>query len=465
MKDCAVYVRLSVRDEEADEVAESIRRQRADGTDWAQAHGYNPVIYEEGVGLHSARHEKNRPAFLKMKADILAGKLAAVWVADFSRANRNALQFLAFVDLVIKHEVLLVSQAEHIDCTTAAGRAFLTVLAAFNQFYSENIGEKQKNAVASIKRHGGTVGRIPLGLVRDPLTRKFHADDRGYENGHGQILWLDVVRRFFELYSDPRQIGVKTVIDDLDAQGMRWRRTSGEPRPIQTSDLYGLLETCESYRGVLPDELLDATMRRYAMRRFRRDNGARIKYAKSLLWHLLYCPACGARYSQNGPRSYAHGYPKCELNGRTAHRILDEQVWEILEDKVVFTKAQKAQLMKRSGRTTTDRPGQVLKLTGKRERLKELYIDGRFGKLEYEKRDRELASRIQAIVTELPLTAVEVERTTEEIENIVKHWREGANVKPDIANALLREMIERIYVRRKRIENIVWKPPFDKLFD
>jgi DNA invertase Pin-like site-specific DNA recombinase len=69
------------------------------------------------------------------------------------------MHLLSLVKVFEQREVQIVSLREHIDTSTATGRAFLSILGAINQMERELKGERAAAGRASAKARGRTGGR------------------------------------------------------------------------------------------------------------------------------------------------------------------------------------------------------------------------------------------------------------------------------------------------------------------
>jgi DNA invertase Pin-like site-specific DNA recombinase len=117
------YVRVST-DRQAEqgvslEVQEAKIRAMAivQGTDLAE------VIVESAKSL-------NRPGFQRLLALMSAGRVDAVIVAKLDRLTRSVKHLCGLLELFEKRKVALVSVAESLDTSSAAGRMVITIMGA-----------------------------------------------------------------------------------------------------------------------------------------------------------------------------------------------------------------------------------------------------------------------------------------------------------------------------------------------
>jgi DNA invertase Pin-like site-specific DNA recombinase len=133
----------------------------------------------------------NRPDYVRLKGDILAGNVASVCAYSLSRLGRSARELLTFVDLCTSKGVTIRTSVESLDTSSAMGRAMLTVMAAFAQLEADVARERQVSAREARQRRGDDMS-APYGwkLERQPdgsLKRVPDPDER-----------LDKIREAYE---------------------------------------------------------------------------------------------------------------------------------------------------------------------------------------------------------------------------------------------------------------------------
>lgn len=84
-----------------------------------------------------------------------------VYVHDFSRLARSTKDLLALVEQFKRKGIILISNKENIDTSTATGQLMLTMIAAINEFERTNMLERQREGIAVAKRNGVYKGRRP----------------------------------------------------------------------------------------------------------------------------------------------------------------------------------------------------------------------------------------------------------------------------------------------------------------
>ena len=82
-----------------------------------------------------------------------------VVVIELSRLARSVNQLLSISEDFQKRSIELVSLKEQIDTSTAAGKLFFTISAAFSQFEKDMIQDRAKQGLAAAKAKGIKLGR------------------------------------------------------------------------------------------------------------------------------------------------------------------------------------------------------------------------------------------------------------------------------------------------------------------
>src|SRR5262249_44120528 len=113
-------------------------------------------------GGESAKNLK-RPGMERVLALVDNRQIDAVIVAKLDRLTRSVKDLCALLELFEKRGVALVSVAESLDTSSAAGRLVITIMAAVSQWEREAIGERTRDAMRHKKSNGERVGNIAYG--------------------------------------------------------------------------------------------------------------------------------------------------------------------------------------------------------------------------------------------------------------------------------------------------------------
>ena len=221
---CAIYTRKSTEEGLAQEFNSlDAQREAAEAYISSQRQaGWTvmPESYDDG-GYTGANLE--RPALLRLLADIERGSVDCVVVYKVDRLSRSLLDFARLIGAFEKHEVNFVSVTQQFNTTASLGRLTLNVLLSFAQFERELIAERTRDKMAAARRKGKWVGGIPV---------------LGYDvaAGGGKLVVNEEearqVRAIFDLYLERQAL--RPVLVHLQDQywvTKRWTTRSGTLHP------------------------------------------------------------------------------------------------------------------------------------------------------------------------------------------------------------------------------------------
>jgi DNA invertase Pin-like site-specific DNA recombinase len=135
------YARVSSKDQNLDSQLDLLK-----------AAGCERIFEDKVSGVKESRPEWDRLLEFLREGD-------TVVVAELSRMTRSLMHLLSLVKEFEQRGVQIVSLREHIDTSTATGRAFLSILGAINQMERELKSERAAAGRASAKARGRTGGR------------------------------------------------------------------------------------------------------------------------------------------------------------------------------------------------------------------------------------------------------------------------------------------------------------------
>jgi DNA invertase Pin-like site-specific DNA recombinase len=101
--------------------------------------------------------DTERPLLKQMLDYVREGD--TIYVKDFSRLARNTKDLLDITSELESRGVKLISMKENLDTSTAAGKMFLTVIGAINEFERNNLLDKQREGIAIARAKGKFKGR------------------------------------------------------------------------------------------------------------------------------------------------------------------------------------------------------------------------------------------------------------------------------------------------------------------
>src|SRR5579872_5971763 len=241
---CAIYTRKSTEEgleqefntlDAQRECAEAyIKSQTAEG--WRCL----PDRYDDG-GFTGGNMD--RPALMRLLADIEVGRVDAVVVYKVDRLSRSLLDFSKMMEVFDRSQVSFVSVTQQINSATSMGRLMLNVLLSFAQFEREIIGERTRDKIAAARKKGKwSGGHHILGYDVDTEHRKLLVNEAEAVR----------VRALFELYF--QREGLVPVVQELQQRGWatkQWTTRKGQRRggrPFNKTNLHKLL-TNPAYIG------------------------------------------------------------------------------------------------------------------------------------------------------------------------------------------------------------------------
>ena len=203
------------------------------------------VIEEYIEPGRTATSMDKRPAFQAMLERIRSERdVNYVIVYKLSRMNRNRLDDAFVVMRLRKFNVTLVSATESIDATPV-GQLMHGMLAAFNEYRSAEDGADISYKMGEKAKHGGTLGRAPLGYM--------NVRER-YEGREVRTVAIDPERApfvtlAFELYATS-EYSLERLADELTARGLQTRPGRYPAGPVSDSKL-GVMLRDRYYLGIV----------------------------------------------------------------------------------------------------------------------------------------------------------------------------------------------------------------------
>jgi site-specific DNA recombinase len=243
-----------------------------------------------------------RPALIRLLADITAGKIDIVIVYKVDRLSRSLLDFGRIVEVFERHGVSFVSVTQQINSGTSMGRLMLNVLLSFAQFEREIIGERTRDKIAATRRKGKWSGGRPL------LGYDVHSSPAGSK----LVVNEEEARQVVHIYKEYlRYEALIPTLKAIQAKGWtnkRWTTKGGKicgGRPFDKGSLYALLTNRtylglttykdEAHRGeheaIIEKSLWERVRATLSRNGHTSGAGVRNKYG-ALLTGLLRCSCC-----------------------------------------------------------------------------------------------------------------------------------------------------------------------------
>jgi Resolvase, N terminal domain len=132
-----------------------------------------------------------RPGIERLLALVDGKKVQAVIVAKLDRLTRSVKDLCELLERFERRGVALISAAESLDTSSAAGRLVLNIMTAVSQWEREAIGERTRDAMNHKRSQGERVGNVAYGfrLAEDGQHLESDPDERAALAAH-RIVWI-----------------------------------------------------------------------------------------------------------------------------------------------------------------------------------------------------------------------------------------------------------------------------------
>jgi DNA invertase Pin-like site-specific DNA recombinase len=154
------YARVSTGQQAEEGVSLAAQAEKVRAMATVQGAELVEVIVDGGESAKSL----NRPGLKRALDMVSAGSVQAVIVAKLDRLTRSVKDLCELLELFERHGVALISVAESLDTSSAAGRLVITIMAAVSQWEREAIAERTRDALQHKWRQGERVGNIRYGF-------------------------------------------------------------------------------------------------------------------------------------------------------------------------------------------------------------------------------------------------------------------------------------------------------------
>ena len=154
------YLRVSTAEQAEQGVSLAAQREKVEL--YAALHGLELVAVESDIG--ASAKTLDRPALRRALDALESGSASALLIVKLDRLTRSVRDLGALVERYFAGEqYTLMSVADNIDTSSAAGRLVLNVLVSVSQWEREAIGERTSVALQHLLRKGVKMGRAPFG--------------------------------------------------------------------------------------------------------------------------------------------------------------------------------------------------------------------------------------------------------------------------------------------------------------
>jgi len=164
----AIYARVSTADQTCENQLIELRR-------YVEARGWTAVEFVDRAASGST---ESRPALDRLVADARRRRFDVLVVWRLDRLGRNLKHLVTLLEDVQAVGIAFVSLGEGIDCTTAAGRLQLHVLAALAEFERARIAERVRAGLARVRASGKRLGRPAANVALTDVVRTAHLSVR-----------------------------------------------------------------------------------------------------------------------------------------------------------------------------------------------------------------------------------------------------------------------------------------------
>ena len=389
------------------------------------------------------------------------------------RLSRNLMVTLNAFHTFVSNGVTYVSATQEIDYSTPEGKLFMTMVAAFAQYFSDNLSGHTRKGMRGRVRQGLFNGEPPFGYQRcDPECLGL---DESHTGCHPDPENAQIVAELFERYADgshsqatPAQWmncqGFRTNAHESDegsqdSDEIKGRRFTGFlirdilKNPFYTGKVRHKQEQFDGrHQPIVDQSLFDAAQKRKRANRSRKTATVnRLSKNPHMLTGLLRCDQCDAKlWSQNQGRTAGTYYVvprkghdhRCAYAGKSIKsQVIEDQASLIFADFTLrddwvdwiienyVNKSDLAESLKRREA-----------LAQKIDRARVLYLEGDLSKERYDL----IKSNADAEIATLYIPEIDdAVKASQLVTNLGTLWKEASAGQ---RNRLLRSVLDAIYV-------------------
>ena len=469
-----IYVRVSTQ-EQAKE-GYSIGEQTDRLKKFAEAHDWIVVKVYTDAGHSGA--DTDRPALQDMLQDIRNGKLDKVLVYKLDRLSRSQKDTLSLIeDEFLPNNTDFESMSEKLDTSTAQGRLFLGILAAFAQLEREVIRERMSM---------GMEARIKEGKWKGGAYAPFGYD---YEKSLDKLVINEyeamIVKYIFESFTEG--MNIYQIKNEMIDKGYRIRNGILDPRRIKyvlrNKTYCGYLKSKDHWYKGLHDSIIDEPTFEKAQdileetkRKFD-ESGINIQSTAicTNLGGLIYCSHCGAKYCRvsSGTKKYGYTYVfKCySRNKKVKHMVKDpnckNKIYKVNElEEMIFNEIKKLKIdpeylkvLRKESEKVTDQQqitgieAEIKSVNAQLSRFMDLYGLGKYDIDELDAKTKPLTERKLKLQKELSKLQEESKhKTDKEVLKMVESFEEALEKGSlEDRRTIIQELIDRIDIDNEEI--------------
>lgn len=413
-----------------------------------------------------------RPAFQRMIRAAKAGEFEIILTHKLDRFSRSLIDTLTYLRDLDKCGVTYVSATEQFDFTTPIGRMMLAMLAAFAEWYLNNLSAETTKGKRARAEAGYWNGDEPYGYSKnedgDLVLNKHEAKG---------------VRLAFKLCGSGCQSDLQ-IADALNRAGFRTRAkgkrlsrsfSKDTVRAMLRNKFYlGLVKYRQAagqkgydyfpgnHPAIIDQDTWDKAQQ-VRLKHYSRPQSTKSRDRIYPLSGLLYCAACQTPMRGQGIRANRYYKDPSRDYGKTCKQkmaradALEGQLATFFEGFTLTESIRQRVLIKLGlgSQTNTDDRERV-KLAGQLERAKQLFVLGDWTENEY-LRER---ARVELALAQIKPTAVQhidVEQAATLLENFGKVIKQATDVEKKL---FFNSVLDAVYVNNKKVVAIRPKPNF-----
>ena len=252
----ATYVRVS-SEEQVD--GYSLDAQRRAIKEFCLARGWE-VTHEYADEGKSAWVESaaKRQAFNQMLTDAGNREFDVVVTHSLDRLSLNLMVTLNAFHTFSSNGVTYVSATQEIDYSSPEGKLFMTMVAAFAQYFSDNLSGHTRKGMRERARQGLFNGELPFGYQRcDP---ECLGSDESHTGCRPDPETAQIVAELFERYADGNH-SQATLAQWMNRQGFRTNARESDEGPQDSDGVKGRQFTSFSIRDILKNPFYTGKIR------------------------------------------------------------------------------------------------------------------------------------------------------------------------------------------------------------
>lgn len=423
----------------------------------------------------------NRPAFQQMLVDAEARWFDTIVIHKLDRFSRSVIDMLLTMRNLEKRGVAVASATEDFDFTSPIGRILLTLLAAFAEWYLTNLAAETKKGHKARVAKGKAHGAIPYGYYRD-------SDDVT----HIDEVQAQAVKIAFEMYAtgnhSATEVAEELNLRGFDPPGLGKRKDARRAwtkdtvaNMLQNRAYCGYVRYLSEWKEGLHEPIIsEALFEQVEAARYKRTvvKGRKPIYHIYLCSRLAWCAEC-----QNSMRATSSGFikreggklgyytcdPRARQTGCSASAVradlIDEQIGALL-CKLKLPEDWQAESRKRVPTEAGDMDTEKLRAQKRKakrqlDRLKQLFLYGDLGDLEYREQRDQLRSEVIRIDARLSSNnPIQLQKAADLIAAFPTLWDAAT---PKERQSLVRSVVDKVWLNENGLDRVEIKPVFRQL--